>query len=340
MSKLAPTPKSGSVQITNTYETWRASQTWLAEMVRAVASRLFAQANGEFIETGDKSSFAVHWSALTAQVAKLFGALFDESDPELSISWVIDLLVHLEDLGDIGRGYCLPRESRVVRITEDWGRIAGGLPLELSEHCEDGIDIVPCESIGRVVKLAKHFSQHDDGAEHSDVFRWVGRSAESLFAELCDELPERPASPPPEGTVYYNSQLQRLRTRGERWQSKFPGGEFVVARTGAFPAHYSVHIRRQENRAPAWYEVTRNEARRWVLLAEKIAGTMNRIPMRAEEHGIVVFLPDMLPKAWTTALFTCASSVVPAEKGWTLKIQDGGKGLAEAVLRSANIQMI
>jgi hypothetical protein len=76
------------------------------------------------------------------------------------------------------------------------------------------------------------------------------------------------------------------------------------------------------------------------LLAEKLAGSTNRIPEKADGNGVSLLLPDMLPKAWTAALFACASKVVPAEKGWTLEIQNEAMGLLEILLRSANIELI
>jgi hypothetical protein len=302
---------------------------------------MFAQANLEDGESGDKP-VAVHRGALTAQVYKMFGALFDQDAPHFSVSWVVDLLVHLDDLGDIGYGYYVPRESRVVRLTECWGRIAGGLPLELSEHPEGGIESLRCESVGRVVETAHEFTPHDQGTEYSEVFRWAAKSVDRLFADLCDGLPDRPASPPPEElTLYYNSQHQRARGRGDRWLNKFPGGVFVVARTGSQPAHYSVHVRREGQRGAAWFEVvSHEEARKWVLLAEKLGGSTNRVRVEGGENGVSLFLPDMLPKAWTAGLFACASKVVPAERGWTMEIQNEAMPLLEILLRGANIELI
>lgn len=341
MSKLATSTGGASVLISDAYRDWRPTQSWLAEVTRTAATRMFAQANLEDDESGNKPTIAVHRGALTAQVRKIFGALFDESAPHLSVTWTVDLLVHLDDLGDIGYGYYIPRESRVVRLTECWGRIAGGLPVELSEHPEGGIESSPCESLGRVVRMAQDFAPHDQGTEYSEVFRWAAKSVDRLFADLCDGLPERPASPPPEEvTFYYNSQYQRVRSRGDRWQNRFPGGAFVVARTGSLPAHYSVQVCREGQRGAAWFEVSHEEARKWVVLAEKLAGSTNRIAAKAGANGVSLLLPDMLPKAWTSALFACASEVVPAEKGWTLEIQNEAMALLEILLRSANIELI
>lgn len=341
MSNPARASDRASVYLSTTFQDWQPSQTWLAERTRTVTSRLFAQANLEDTEGGDIGTVAVHKGAITAQVSKIFGALFDENAPRFSVSWIVDVLVHLADLGDIGHGYYIPRESRVVRLTENWGRIAGGLPLELSEHPEGGIRVVPCESIGRLVEMEQAFSAHNRSTEYSEVFEWTTRSVDLSFADLCERLPARAATAPPDiATVYYNAQYQRARTRGDRWQAKLPIGIFVVARTGTLPTHYSVHVHKEGQRNAAWFEVTHGEVRKWILLAERIAGSKNRIPMSVEGNCVSLFLPNMLPQAWTGAILACASAVIPAENGWRLEIQSGAMELLERLLRSANIQLL
>ena len=291
---------------------------------------MFAQANLESNEASEKATVAVHKGALVTQVSKLFGALFDESAPQFSVSWIVDLLVHLDDLGDMGHGYYIPRESRIVRLTERWGRIAGGLPLELSEHPEGGIESVQCEAVGRLVSVSQNFAPHNRSTEYSEVFDWTTRSPDSLFAELCEGLPEHSASPPPEdATVYYNAKCQRARTRGERWQTKFPNDGFVVARTGSLPTHYQVQVRKTGSAGAEWFEVANEEARKWILLSERIVGTTNGILVRSDGTSSAIFLPDMLPKAWARGIFACASSVTPAEKGWMLEFQTGARAALE-----------
>ena len=341
MTKLAITSGGTGVAISNGYNGWGPTQAWLAEAVRTTATRLFAQAGLEGDETAKKGTVAVHRGGLTTQVHKVFGALIDQNAAEFSVSWIIDLLVYLEDLADVGSGYYLPRESRVVRLAQGWGRVAGGLPLDLSEHPEDGVELVEGESVGRIVKTAEDFDLQDQGTEHAEVFRWAGKTVDGLFAELCERLPGRAASARPlDATVYYNAGHLRARSRGERWQSKFPAGPFVVARTGSQPAHYSVQVQRVGEGGTAWFEVSREEARKWVLLAERFAKTTNRVFMRKEGSGVSFLLPDMLPRAWMAGLFACAATVIPAEKGWTLNVSGGATGLLANLLRSANIEFI
>src|SRR5207253_7257491 len=135
--------------MTDDYRDWRPTQAWLAEMTRMVAARLYAQVQAKGVKNGDGSPVAVHKAAITAQVSKAFGALYEEGAPHFSVSWIVDLLVRLGDLGDIGHGYLIPRESRIMRLTPGWGRIAGGLPLEASEHPEEGIHSVLDGTVGR-----------------------------------------------------------------------------------------------------------------------------------------------------------------------------------------------
>ena len=193
----------------------------------------------------------------------------------LSIPWGIDLLVLLEDLAQIGRGYCVPRESRVVRLARNWGRIAGGLPLYSSEHPDLGIKSVHDNTIGRVAELIDGFDSHDRGTEHSEVFAWMGRNTEQIFAGLNQDLPDRRSSQPPEkAVVFYNAGFHRARTRGHRWQGKAPRDQFVVARTTGLPTHYFICFAKGSS-SWQWFELSKEEARKWVLLVEKCAGTTN-----------------------------------------------------------------
>ena len=89
-----------------------------------------------------------------------------------------------------------------------------------------------------------------------------------------------------------------------------------------------------------WFEVDKEEARKWVLLAEKLANTTNFIRASKGEQSVVFFLPDMFPDAWTTAIFACSSKIIPAENGWMLEIQQEAHGLLLNLQRSANVQLI
>jgi hypothetical protein len=342
MSKFVTTPKCAGIFISDADPNWRPTQVWLAEATRMVTARMFAQTLTQNFEKKDAETNAVHKAAITSQVSKVFGALFDESAPSFSISWIVDLLVQLQDLADIGFGYHIPRESRIVRLANGWGRIAGGLPLELSEHPEGGIKSVLGGTIGRLVKFSDNFDLHDQNPEHSKVFQWMSQSIDTHYSRLCEQLPDKNSTRPPEdGAEYYNAQYQRARTRGERWQNKLPDQSFVVARTRGLPIHYYVFVPTNAETSKGWFEVTHEEARNWILLAEKRAGTTNQIRVTDSEIGSTLHLPDMLPAAWTVAIFSCASTVVPVEKnGWIVEVQKEARDLVEMLLRGANILLI
>jgi hypothetical protein len=342
MSKLVTTPKCAGIFISDVDPKWRPTQVWLAEITRMVIARMFAQTMTQNFEKKDEETNAIHKSAITNQVSKVFGALFDEYAPPFSISWIVDLLVQLQDLADIGYGYHIPRESRIVRLAHGWGRIAGGLPLELSEHPEGGIQAVLGGTIGRLVKLSENFAQHDQNTEHSKVFHWMSRSAEMHYSDLREQLAEKNSTRPPEDkTEYYNAQYQRARTRRDRWQNKLPDHAFVVARTQGLPLHYYVYIPIESKTGKGWFEVTHEEARNWIILAEKRASTINQIRVTSNDNGSTFLLPDMLPAAWTMAILSCASTVVLAEKnGWIVVVQKEALDLMGILLRGANILLL
>jgi hypothetical protein len=307
-----------------------------------VATRLYAQTEAGGGKKGDGSLIAVHVAAITAQVSKVFGALYAETAPHFSVSSAVDLLVQLGDLGDIGHGYYIPRESRIVRMTTAWGRIAGGLPTEFSEHSETGIECVLDSTVGRVVRLRGGFAKHDQETEHSEVYEWITSADEKNLGRLWARLPDRTAMKPPEETTeYYNAGFRRGRTRKERWHNKAPDTAFVVARTRTLPAHYYLLGAKPSHPGKGWFQLESEEARRWILSAEKIGGVTNVLRTSESEGERTFLLPDMLPRAWTAGILACASIVTPGEGGgWCLKVRREALDVLGVLLRSANIQLI
>ena len=340
ISPRTAVPKCAGLRITDDYRTWSPSQAWLAEVARTVTSRIYGQMEDGINEKADRTPVAVHKAAITAQLSKIFGALYDESTPQFSGSWIVDMLVQLGDLGDIGNGYHIPRESRIVRLASGWGRIAGGLPIETSEHAPEELGLVIMSTIGRLVALRQDFAHRDRNTEHSEVFVWSTETVDQILARLLNRLPERSVSRPPEkATQYYSAGYRQGRTRGERWHNKMPTAPFVVARTGMQPTHYYVIEAQSGQREGKWFELEREDARRWVLLVEKSAGITNLI--RMNNDGGTFFLPDMLPRAWTIGIMACASTVIPnGDGGWTVEVQPDGLELLKLLLGNGNIQLI
>jgi hypothetical protein len=336
---LAPT----IVHLVYDRSNWTPTQCWFLERTRTVATRLYAQALAKDREGDDTSPSAVHKTAITSQVSKAFGALADESSPQFSFSWLVDLLVLLQDLGDIGFGYHIPRESRIARLAQRWGRVVGGLPLEASEHPEGGILSSLDETAGRLITLGEDFVKHDVLTEHPEIYTWQTSTLEQTLATLWSRLPERPVSrPPEENTEFYNARLVRARSRGERWRNKLPTQEIVVARSKSLPAHYYLATATTSGYAGrAWYELDKEEARKWVLLAEKMTGAVNLLRTTKNQDIETFFLPDMLPAAWTTALLACASAAVPGEEGgWKLAVRTEALPPLVILAKQANIQFL
>ena len=328
--------------ITDDYKSWRPTQRWALERARMVATRLYAQVKEKAQNKDEGQPVAVHKAAITAQVSKIFGALYDETVPQFSESWIVDLLVQLGDLGHISHGYYIPRESRIVRLTTGWGRIAGGLPLELSEHADKGIGPVLDSTVGRVVKLHGDFEEFNHDTEHSEVCEWLTSTAEKKYAQLSSRLPLRTVSrPPKEVTVYYNAGFRRGHKRGDRWDNKFPAEAFVVARTGMRPPFYYLMTAKPGQCWKECFELEKEEARLWILLAEKMAGTLNKLRMKQGNQGGTFYLPDMLPEAWTSGILACASSVTEEKEkgGWMVEVEFEALELVMILLRSANIHL-
>jgi hypothetical protein len=306
-----------------------------------VISRLYAQICAEAYEKTDLTMIAVHKSAIVAQIVKTFGVLFDENSPNLRVSSIVDSLLILGDVAHIGKGYYIPRESRIVRLTHGWGHIAGGLPLEVSEHPNKGLYPVQEATIGRAVKLREDYAEHEGGAEYSAMHAWQMQSNDELYTHLYENLPEHNEPRSQDETIlYYNPWLPRVHTRGGRWQNKQPKGVFIVAKTGNRPAHYYVYVQRRAQGGMVWCDVSNEDARSWILLAEKMAGAVNYIRVKGSDSHFEFLLPDMLPKAWASALCAFSSSWVSEEYGWVVQIQNEVKCVVEEFLRVANIKLL
>lgn len=339
MHKNPPTTACGILGVTKEFAAWRANQCWLAERVRTVTTLCYAQVQTEPGRNSTGAPAAVHKAAITAQVSRAFGALYDETAPQLLVSWIVDLLVQIADFGDVGFGYYIPRESRIIRLSPTWARIAGGLPLDASEHPGGGLRLVLDDTVGRAVKLADDFRHHDHETEHSEVYAWQSSTNEEICARLLARLPERPVTQPQDGiTEFYNVAFRGGRTRGDRWQKRTPAQDFIVARSGTLPTNYFLILTKPGHRGEAWFELDKEAARRWILLAERTAGLKNLIPLRNEHTDSTFWLPNMLPGAWTSAILACASAVTPDEdRAWRIQFNHNAFEPMDIVLRSANI---
>jgi hypothetical protein len=89
------------------------------------------------------------------------------------------------------------------------------------------------------------------------------------------------------------------------------------------------------------FELKKEEARPWILLAEKMAGTMNELQMKQGNQGGTLYLPDMLPDAWTSGILACSSSVTEEKEkgGWMVEVEPESLELVMILLRSANIHL-
>jgi hypothetical protein len=338
MSNLGSTECHDSVIISTDYQNSSPTQTWLTEVVRTVATTLYAKAADE--NTENRPS-AVHRKVIAAQVARAFGAILDHDASNLSISGAIDILIPLGDLASVGQGYYIPRESRIVRLTRSWGRIAGGLPLSFSEHPVAAVKSPQVATIGRIVELDDDFDVVDRGTEYSEVFTWISKSSEQILSLLNQDLPDNSSRPQDGAVKFYNAGFSRARTRRDRWQVKAARNQFVVAKTNGVPTHYFVCFLKKNLSGWHWFELTtKDKARKWVLLAERWAGSTNVIRAKYIEREVHFSVPDMLPDAWTTALLACGASAFHTDEGWRLVISSDILPLIRILFQSANIELI
>lgn len=314
---------------------WAATHAWLAETVRATTSGMYAEIEGD-----DGEMFGVHQNAIVGRITKAFGVLIETARPELSVSETIELLVRLCDLGNLSGGYVIPREMRLQVVVSGWGRLAGGLSLQPNDYAELDVKPLQTPTIGRIVSLHQNFDVSQPRLEHSEILWWSKSENQAVFAELTRQLPERSCSRPLDGSIrYYHPNCRGSRTRRARWQDELPIEPFVVARSISLPARYFVCITSIANHAN-WFRVGRDQARKWILFAERCYATVNTIYSEKHDGALKVRVPDMLPAVWTAALLGCGSRVTPIDKGWEIVIADEVAPLFRVLLAASNMRII
>lgn len=307
------------------------SASYLAECIRAAAGMAYADSQKE-----ETASFSCHRNRIMSAVtARLGSGLACETSRE-QLSELFDILADLGDLAHVGNGDYVPREFRVTRFAEEWGRISGGLPLEClnvsGELIEDHFESIP--TIGRMVKLAAGSSPDD--WEVAEYYFWTKASDQELYAHLLEDLSGAKCPPMADSCVFYDVG-RRARTRGDRWHSRPIGsGSFAVARKAGPVASYYVILFGAKGGTAQWREVTPDDARKWILLSERIAKVKNYIRGEEGPESVVVYVPDMLPRFARVALFSCASEVVRREKGWNIEIPNLLRDFFDTVLDCSN----
>ena len=316
---------------------WHPSQPWFVEAIRAATATLYATADNAS-SVGRRSG--VHRNAISGQLSRKLKGAVSETDLHLTTSLGIDILLDLNDFAHIGGGYCIPRESRLVRLAPLWGRIAGGLPLPASEHPDTAVDIIYENTIGRIVKLLDDSQPPDRLDEYSEVYNWIRKTPEQRYLDLACRLSNKAQSEPSNRNVqFYDTGARRARTRKDRWQESLQRNYYVVARTTGVPSYYYVCI--PKGRASwQWFEISNETARKWILLAEDAAGVTNSIRCEDAKSLFNIKIPNMLPKAWASALITCSVKALYSEGRWELSVPAETVNATQILLRSANIQMI
>lgn len=313
-------------------------QPWLLEVLRSYAAAQYAHAVS--VVRADIPQ-AVHRAAIDGAASTALGPVISTDISDVSISRGIDLLIMIGDLAHIGHGYFVPRESRVVRMSRNFGRIAGGLPLTFIEHTGAQIADVHTDTLGRIVPLPPEAKRDSAAVEHATSLRWEAADHDDLFSRLAASLPAKPVSASPDGSVaFYSVASKRTGRRTERWQPHDPGAPFIVARSTHLPRQYFVCLRASRSRSLQWFEVPSDSAREWLLLAEKTAGVTNRIRGTHLDSGLQICIPNILPKSVMRAVLVCASNAVPIDGGWDILVPTRAVPAAAAIFRSANLEVI
>jgi hypothetical protein len=327
-------PTIQGIHLSERWRNWRSTQPWLADIIRASVAEEYA----EVLQSDDTNTGGVHRNAVNAHVSKAFGALLSPDHLDLSISDTVDLLVRLGDLGELGEGYLIPRESRILVLPDVWARVAGGMPSSSSEHDEIGISDLGTGTVGRIVQTNDQFDRANVDTEHSELLYWMTENPDEIFTHLSRRLPERPSMEPVESSLrFYHAGIKSTTRRG-RWQIEPSRELFVVARTGTSPVRYYVYFSTKP--IPSrWFSLQKDDAKKWLLLAERYCLTTNRIHTERLDGQVTARLPDMLPDSWTVALLACSSAVIPIEMGWNVTIPANVWPLFQLILKIGNMRI-
>ncbi len=317
------------------------TQAWFFERLRCAMSQAYSlrlKDEQDEIDTPD----GVHQGWVAGFVSRALGSVVNQDVPQFSVIEGLRLLTMLGDVAPIGNGYYLPRESRVTVFTSGWGRISGGLPLSESEHNSANVvdDDASGDTLGRAVRLKR--DEKMPGSE--DLRRVIGvdTPTEALVKDLIGVLPSSACRITDDGDVsFYDATLRRARTRGERWQAVNKCvGDVIVARTRGLPSHYFVWVGKNVGGQGEWLPVGKDIARIWIVVAERLAGSRNRIRGKRVGSEGIFLLPDMLPDVWTMAIMACSSCCVRLEKCYDLRIPARTEPAVDALLASASIEVM
>jgi hypothetical protein len=105
------------------------------------------------------------------------------------------------------------------------------------------------------------------------------------------------------------------------------------------PASYQVRISEGEPDKGRWFELDSDVARKWILLAENLAGITNGIRVTRGD-GLVFEMPNMLPCDWSRAFLANSAAVLATEKGWRLVTMAEQSELLLELLKLSNIRLI
>jgi len=301
-------------------------ESYLAELIRAEVGRTYATVCVSSVE-----KFSCHRNRIQSAVRARLGSGLAYPYTAEALSAVFESLVTIGDIADVGKGDYVPRETRVTIFVDGWGRISGGLPLDCGGYAglgiRDHLEDIP--SIGRMVRLEQGIPLPEDWEVASTYF-WSRASDEQIYGHLFENTLGGRVPEITESCVFYNPSY-RGRSRRERWQNRAVAAKpFVVVRKTGQNTAYFVIV------SEIWYEISPDDARKWVLLAERLAKARNYLRADECEGAFVLRLPNMLPQFASAALFSAACGIAQTEKGWDLKIGNSLREYVSVILEVCN----
>ena len=276
---------------------------WLAEVTRSSCCQLYALGGGEGTQRSPH-----HSNEIISEVRRRLGSVELFSPQKEVIRTIFGLLILLEDFAHIRRATYLPRETRVLLLSPNYGRVAGGLPLEFADYDNHGVAVHEAETLGRIVRIAPH-DEPTSGRAVGESYTWGSMSVSERISSLLATAGKE-TRPSADESFFYNPTMPRSLFRGRRWQRTSVGADYSIARReGKPPYAYFLIIGSDTRGGGTWLDISYDDAKRWLTVADEMAGTTHAVKTERIGDDVVIGLPMNLPDFCTEALMSAANCV-------------------------------
>jgi len=227
------------------------------------------------------------------------------------------------------RGAYIPRETRILLFSPTYARIAGGLPIQFSEHKDEGIVLCEAETIGRIVMVANEGESLPPEWSLSRCYTWGAMSVSERVATLLAKARKQTVALT-ENVTFYNPKKPRAYWRGTRWQNSPVRGKHSIARRTGIASDYFL-VSDAGGGAERWFEISYEDARCWLVVIDQMADVAHSVKRRIEDGTIRFTLPMNMPDFCLEAMASASSHLAHEDFLWHFCIPESLSPLVDYV---------